>query len=309
MKRLMPSSLISFLQTTPNCQKADLFSIFLPTGQNIFATEGQWDITLTPGTPGWNGPQITFYASKYGKWTRGSITSEATFAMHSNTMTLTCAPQVGVTFPGLDLGILSAIRNGLFDAAIVTVYTAYMPSAGYGDVSNGIETKWYGTITKVAAIDRVHGEFECADPFYLLNLKVPTRLIQTSCPWSFADNNCDVPGGAAAFTYNFTAKTGSTQLSLIPVTPFGGAAAADGFFTQGVVKCLTGANAGLSQSVKAYTGGTLTLPVRWLLPVVPGDTFSVIAGCDKTLSTCIRKFNNALHYGGMPFVPVPDTAL
>lgn len=398
MKRLLPSGLITFLQQNPNCLKADLFIITLPTGTVLYATDGQFDITLTTfvaspqsGTPGWAGATTTFKATQYGRWKRGSITSEASFNCNSNAMSLTCVPQPGTSYPGLSVGILNAAYSGLFDGAQVDVLTAYMPLLNYGNVSHGVETKFTGTITKITNINRTMVEFECADPFYLLDMKVPTRLIQSNCPWGFCDSNCTL--SVATYTQNFTALAGSTSWQLYPVTPF---AQASGYFTQGVVKCLTGANAGLSQLVKlnstvgqftlsaaanasggntVYTGtvtggasnayagryfvvagfvshtsnngtflcvasdathltlvnsagvseshastandtGYLTVSSQWLLPITAGDTFSVIAGCDKTLTACKSRktavggsVDNSINFGGMPFVPVPAKAL
>jgi uncharacterized phage protein (TIGR02218 family) len=307
MKRLMPSGLIDFLAANPNCNRADLFSLALPNGQTLTATSGQFDITLPSGTNGWSGSTTTFHATKYGRWERGSITSEASFSLNSNTMTLTCFPQQTTTYPGTSIGLLAAALNNLFDAASVSVFTAYMPLGSYGDVSNGVETKFVGTITKINDIQRTKVEFDCADPFYLLNLKVPTRVFQSNCPWSFGDSNCDPSGGIAAFTQSFTAKSGSTQWTLTPVSAF---SQGTGYFSQGVVKCLTGANAGLSQTVKLHdSSGNLQLMVPFLLAPSAGDTFSVVAGCDKSLSTCQTKFNNASHFGGQPFVPAPSNAL
>ena len=315
----MPSSLIQFLQTNPNCERADLFAIGLPTGQTMFVTSGQLDITVPFGTPGWSGNQdpslgfqtTLFSAMTYGRWTRGAITSEASFELNSNTMALTCITTAGQTYPDLSIGLLYAALNGLFDAAQVTVWTAYMPQGGYGNVSVGLETKFTGTITKLTDIGRTSVSFDCADPFYLLgpSTKVPTRLIQSVCPWSFGDANCDVAGGLAAYTHAFTAKTGSNQWVLLPVTNFTGVAAAAGYFAQGVATCLTGANKGLSQSVQISAAGALTMMGPWFLPVAAGDTFTVIAGCDKSLPTCISKFNNEIHNGSAPFAPVPTTAL
>lgn len=326
----MPSSLVSYLQTTSakNILKADCFLIALPNGQTIGITEGQWDITLTQfvaspvsGTPGWTGPTTTFYATKYGVWSRGAITSEASFDMSANTMALTCVPQPNTAYPGLTIGILNAALNGLFDGASVSVYTAYMPIGSYGNVSNGIETKWFGTITSIKDINRTHVEFECADPMYLLggsSSKIPKRTFKSDCPWSFADGNCAGPGaavtGPAPYTVAFTAKTGSTQWVLTPTSAF---TQATGYFTQGVVTCTSGANNGLAQTVKLHdASGNLELMQPWLMPAAPGDTFSVIKGCDKTMSTCAAtktaagaSTNNILMFGGTPFVPVPSTAL
>ncbi len=301
----MPFSLISWLQSNPNCVRADLFTIGLPNGRAIYATSGQFDITVPAGTAGWTGATTTFSANLYGVWERGAITSEAGFDLTAQTMTLSCIPQQSTPYPGLSIGLLSAALNSLFDAAEVTVQTVYMPIGDYGNVSAGIETKFVGQITTIENISRNKVEFQCADYLYLLNLKVPSRLIQSNCPWSFADANCSL--SAASYSSSFTATTGTTKWALTPSTAFTQAA---GYFTQGVVTCLAGANAGLSQTVKLHDStGTLQLMYPWLLNPAAGDTFSVIAGCDKSASTCSQKFDNLLHFGGQPFVPVPSSAV
>lgn len=299
MKRV-PTSLTTFWQQNPNCTRADLFAITLPTGTTIYVTDGELDITVPSGTGGWSGGTTTFFAVKYGVWTRGTITSEAGFSLASNTMTLKCVAQQGTSYPGINVGILNAAMNNLFDAATVTVYTAYMPLTGYGNVSAGLEKKFYGTFQKITDINRETATFEIADPLYALNLKVPMRVFQTDCPWSYGDSNCNPVGGIV--TETFTAGAGSTTWTLVPGTAFSHAA---GYYTQGVVKCLTGANAGLSQTVKLHDGsGNLELAKQWLLaPVVGTDTFIVTAGCDKTFTTCANKFANQAHFGGMPFIP------
>jgi uncharacterized phage protein (TIGR02218 family) len=315
MKRLLPESLIDFWQANPNCLKADLFVIALPNGQTIHATEGQWDLTIPSGTAGWLGSTTTFSATEYGRWSRGPVTSEASFNLSANSMSLTCVPNVGgsgTLYPGVSVGILQAAWNGLFDAATVTVYTAYMPFGSYGDVSNGIETKWVGFIEKITNIDRVMVEFECQDPLYLLNQKVPGRIIQSACPWSFCDANCTL--SAATYTVGFTASGSSTSSILVPSSAF---TQAVGYFSQGVVTCTAGNNKGLSQTVKLHdSSGHLELVMPFILPVLSGDTFSVIKGCDKSFAMCGATItpsgssvNNTLHFGGEIAVPQPIQAI
>ena len=233
-------------------------------------------------TGGWTGATTTFEASKYGRWSRGVITSEAAFDLKANTMDLVCVPQPTTSYPGLaSTGILAAVASGLFDAASITVYTAYFGAGQYGTIpAGGIETKFQGTITSVKSLNRVKVEFECGDPLYLANQKVPNRTFQPSCPWSFCDSNCTL--SAASYTVAFTAKSGSTQFVLTPVT----LSQAAGYFTEGVVTCTAGDNVGLSQTVKLHASGEPYLMNPWLLPVNAGDTFSVIAGCDKTMTSC-----------------------
>lgn len=310
MKRKMPASLITFLQNNRTCFKADLFCITLPTGQLLCATDGQWDITVPAGAAGWDGGQTTFKAVQYGVWKRGPITSEASAKVNAGTMSLTCVPQQGTQYPGLPVGLLNAALNHLFDGATVWVYTAYMPMSAYGDVSAGIETKWQGTITRAPRYSRNLVEFECADPLYQLNMKVPSRLLQSNCPWSFGDSNCGL--NVNSYAVNCSAEPGSTQTQINS----GYLVQPDGYFTQGVVTCLTGNNAGLSQTVKKHAGGKLYLMVPWLLPISVGDALTVIKGCDKTLPTCRATkradgtaTDNTARFGGTPFIPVPSASI
>lgn len=311
MKRVMPSSLITFLQSQAGrgCFRAHLYAITLPTGAVIYATDGQLHITVPSGTPGWAGSTQTFKAATYGVWKRGPITSEASFSPNAGTMSLTLNVQPSTVYPNTTVGMLQAAIKGFFDGATVAVYTAYM--SAYGDVSLGIETKFIGTITKVTRVDRVSVEFECADPLYLLNMKVPAQPFKAGCPWSFADSNCTLT--ASDYTVAFTAHSGSTQLVLTPVSAF---SQADGYFTQGVVTCTAGANAGFSQSVKSHVSGALTLMAPFILPVTAGDTFSVIRGCARTQTACAgtlkangTPINNLSNYGGTDYVPVPTSAI
>ena len=43
-------------------------------------------------------------------------------------------------------------------------------------------------------------------------------------------------------------------------------------------------------------------------PPLPGDAFSVTAGCDKSFSTCRTKFANHLNFRGFPHLPGADFA-
>lgn len=315
MKTLMPSTLVSFLQTTSakNILKADLFAIKLPTNTTFYATEGQFPITIPSGTAGWSGSTTTFHAKEYGRWSRGPITSEASFGLESNSMSLTCVPQPSTTYPGLTIGILNAALNGLFKAATVNVYTVYMPRGGYGNVSYGVETKWFGTIEKMNLLKRNKVTFDCADPLFALDLKIPTRLFKASCYKDFAGADGECGLNAADYTVAFTAASGSTQTLLTPSSAFTQAA---GYFTQGVVICTAGANVGLSQTVKLHASGNLTLMNAFILPVTAGDTFSVIAGCDKSQTACATRkkangtaVNNLANYPGTDYVPPPSNAI
>lgn len=313
MKRLIyPStaSAVAWWAANPTAFKADCFSIALPTGQILYATEGQWDLTVPAAlTP--SGTAMTFAARQYGLWSRGKITSEAGFKLGANTMALSVAPLATATYPGLSITIQNAAFNHLFDGAQVWVWTAYMPFGQYGTVEV-FETKFQGRIIRSPKIGRLVCQFDVADPLFLLNMKVPSTLFQSNCPWGFCDANCGLT--ASNYTLNFTAAT-VTQTTLTATSAL---SQPNGYFAQGVITCLTGQNSGLSQTVKTYTGGVLTTMVPWLLPVAPGDTFSVIKGCAKTPTACASTaYTNGtlepteweLRFRGTPYVPPPTNAL
>ena len=94
-----------------------------------------------------------------------------------------------------------------------------------------------------------------------------------------------------------------------------------GYFDQGVIAFLSGANAGVSRTVSQYlldtSTGNMTVTVVPPLSDIPagGDLFQIFPGCDKSWVTCggggdptrngTGKFNNAANFGGFPFIPDP----
>jgi hypothetical protein len=53
--------------------------------------------------------------------------------------------------------------------------------------------------------------------------------------------------------------------------------------------------------------GVFLLAEPLVFAPAPGDQFVVYPGCDKLQRTCQFKFNNILQFGGMPYVPQPET--
>jgi hypothetical protein len=104
---------------------------------------------------------------------------------------------------------------------------------------------------------------------------------------------------------NYTEPTtGAVQGSPPPLL------ATNGYFSQGVVAFTSGPNMGLSRVITLHlNGGVLNIiPPLPFTPLV-GDNISVSAGCDKRSSTCNLKFQNLIHFGGMPYIPDPSLAL
>jgi len=304
------AALLKVLQNNPQSIqfRPDLFVITFRNGQTIYVTDGQLDlvyngsITIPSNTPTViNFSNQRFYATKYGSWKRGKISSAATFDLASKDTDLTLVADDAVLFPGTSLPIMQALNYGLFDRANVLVLTAYMPS--YGDLSLGLEIKFQGQITKLENAGRSMARWKVNDGLYLLKLPWPPNLLQSPCRHVLYNPNCTL--NQASFTDNYTAASGSTQLTVnttVSLLHSGDAS----YYVQGVLTWLTGQNAGLTSTVKAQASASVTLMAAALFPVATGDTFSLSAGCDKTTGTCANRFGNLIHYGGEPLVPVPE---
>ena len=79
-----------------------------------------------------------------------------------------------------------------------------------------------------------------------------------------------------------------------------------GYFDDGIITITSGANAGISRRVKAYVPGQWTLQEEFPNALAGTETYSMVAGCDKTATTCRVKFSNLANFGGFPFVPGTD---
>lgn len=127
------------------------------------------------------------------------------------------------------------------------------------------------------------------------------RTYRATCGADLGDARCgvDVARFRTAGTVDRLAEPGTLAVSFAgPV--------ADGLFTGGRLTWTGGANLGLSGDVRTHLGALVEL---WEAPprgVAPGDAFTLVAGCDKRLSTCRGTFANALNFQGFPHMPGND---
>jgi hypothetical protein len=73
-------TLLNWLMSVKEYNRADLFTITLTNGQVIYATTAQVPVTFQGNV---------YYPSKNGTWQRGAVQSEASFTPKSNSMSLT----------------------------------------------------------------------------------------------------------------------------------------------------------------------------------------------------------------------------
>lgn len=82
-----------------------------------------------------------------------------------------------------------------------------------------------------------------------------------------------------------------------------------GFFAYGKVTFTSGQNAGFSMDVKAFAPGVVTLAMTLPYPLAVGDTYTIVAGCDRLFGTCKARFNNVVNFRGEPYIPGQDVML
>jgi len=90
------------------------------------------------------------------------------------------------------------------------------------------------------------------------------------------------------------------------VTPLG---ADSGWFDYGLFTVTSGPNSGTGRGrmeIKSYTPGQIVLQQPFFYPLLGTETYTAIAGCNKTAAVCKAKFDNLLNFGGFPFVPGQD---
>ena len=199
--------------------------------------------------------------------------------------------------------LLEAAWQGQFDGALLQLERAFMGAAGggYGDTSAGTVILFSGRISEIDC-SRTGVEMKCRSHLELLNIQMPRRLWQSSCTHVFGDAMCLFDRSGLAAT--FSAASGSTT------TVIQGAPTTTTPYAQGTIIAVTGCNAGYSRTISScVSGGTVTVKLAFLSPVAAGDQFQLLPGCDRTLATCTNVFNNAVHFGGFPYIPTPETAV
>ena len=198
------------------------------------------------------------------------------------------------------LPFLQAAWQGELDGALLQLERAFM--ATYGDTSPGTVVLFAGRISDIDCT-RTGIDVKCRSHLELLNIQMPRRLWQSSCTHTLGDAMCqfDRSNLQATFSAGLGSSEAQIATSVSPTPP--------NLYIQGTIIGVTGANAGSSRTVANMSGGWVYVRLAFLSPILPGDQFQLLPGCDRTLSTCTNLFNNVIHYGGFPYIPTPETAV
>ncbi|TYR34285.1 DUF2163 domain-containing protein [Mesorhizobium microcysteis] len=192
------------------------------------------------------------------------------------------------------------IAGGLFDGATVqTLLVNWQTPAQFASIRRAV----------IGKIVRTDGRFVAELESVAASLDRPNgRYLRRTCDARLGDARCGVNMSAGALNGR-GAVVQQTAPATIRVSGLGGFAA--GWFSFGEISWTGGALQGRSAIVVdhriASEGVLIALPADEAMPG-PGDTFSIVAGCDKQFATCKAKFSNPVNFRGFPHLPGNDAA-
>jgi uncharacterized phage protein (TIGR02218 family) len=210
----------------------------------------------------------------------------------------------GLSAPSSDVaGALSAdaitekdIAAGKYDGARVELYLVNWQQPGQHARLKVLE---------IGEITRSDGHFR-AELRGLAHKLSQTRgrIYSSRCDAAFGDQRCGKNTHAYASTGTVLSAPDTSRAIVAGLDAFAG-----GYFRYGLLTFTSGANDGLAADIESHvrSDGAVTL-IFWL-PLQqkpsPGDTFSIVAGCDKSFETCKAKFDNTANFRGFPFHVLP----
>ncbi len=193
---------------------------------------------------------------------------------------------------------LIALHHGVFDGCAVQRERAFLTS--WGSTPIGSVVLFKGRMTSVDQVGRTSAQVTVASDLTLLDIDMPRNLFQLTCVHTLYDSGCTLVKNA--YGTSGIVGSGATALTI----PWSGAAAVQ---VQGTILFTSGANAGVSATIKSVVAGTsLTMGYPLYAAPAAGDTFTAYQGCDHRLTTCQTQFANQANFRGFPFTPPPTVA-
>jgi uncharacterized phage protein (TIGR02218 family) len=199
----------------------------------------------------------------------------------------------------LDVSTEQEIAAGIWDNATVTNFE-YIWSDPPTALDDNVLIKRYGT---VGELKRQKGLLLAEVRGLAQRLAVRTgRQYSPGCPWRLGSVECTLD--LTPYTHTGTI----TSVGSDPTREFSdsGSGQADDYYAEGWVTMTSGANAGITREVRAWSGGQFSLYFPFFFPVQAGDTYTAVRGDDHTWDTCQTIYNNGLNFGGFKDLPGID---
>lgn len=199
-----------------------------------------------------------------------------------------------------------ALKDGVFDRAYVSLDRLYSPIPWQYNMPNistdyVLKSRFFGRMDVQEV--RINGaSIQVKSPTDMLTRELPRNLIKPSCQNHFGDFMCQM--SPEQWRTDVVAQAGSTRTNIVI-----GGNYSNGLFDNGMIYCISGANAGQHSSIKYYSNNTVVVYKPFYEDVSAGDRFYILRGCDKTMRTCRDVFGNIEHFRGFPFLPCKNVLL
>jgi hypothetical protein len=314
--RPAPAALVNWLPTSRQLTAFDLWTFQLAGGEQFRFSGASFALTV-PGTC-WAANSGSLNYSPTATWTfalgpvfqRGQV--KCKIGVEPQPLDVT----IGATISDL-IGTLTwqqAIYGRLFDGCTVELDRFFPGPGGPTDTSIGCLVWFYGYMGRIAW-GRTGIHMTVNSPLgALANTQMPRRIYGANCTHVFGAPMCgynrtagtNALGTATGIgAQTVIAQAGSTQIAIATgFTPNPSTA-----YDEGTIIGTSGANSGFTRTIQYLAGGTANLTAPFLYPVAAGDGFTMLPGCDHTLATCNGTFQNIGRFGGMPYIPVPESVI
>lgn len=256
--------------------KADIISVFFPSGTQYFTTHSA---NITIGATTW----LLSHPGAPGL-TQGLGSEIGSFELELGA--------AGQSVAGL--GFQAAALSGLFNGVRVLVQRARTRTNFTGYVAGDLETVFDGTCTKAVPRRDTVVVLTVQSPTSLGNTRASPRRVGAECPFSLGDASCGVTLGSFRNVRTVAAGSTASVVNLSSSAPM----AAIG----SVIAITSGAWAGQSRVIRGVSGVACTLDVPF--PGIEiGVGCTITAACDKRITTCASVFSNATRCGACPNAP------
>ncbi len=182
------------------------------------------------------------------------------------------------------------LRAGRFDHAEVSAFLV-----NYEDLTQGRLMLRFGYLGEIKHSNgrfegKVHGLGKKLD-------KVQGDLYSKICRAKFGDSKCGFDTSSVTFTGVVSAVESNKEFTDST------RAEDSGHFDNGVIKFISGANAGQSIEIKKSFAERVTLMMALPYDIAVGDSYEITQGCDRVFSTCVERYNNAINFRAEPHIP------
>jgi len=190
---------------------------------------------------------------------------------------------ITLTFPRTDTFAIQFVRDTVDAVTTVTLYRGH-PSDGE------FVTFWKGRVSAgKAGGQRI--EVECESIFTSLRRAGLRARYQRNCRHALYQRGCNLNRASFAVAGTVSAISGNT------VTVSAASAQPNGYYLGGMIM-----HNGVLRMIVNHVGSVLTL-FRPLPGLAVSNAVTIYPGCDRSLATCISKFDNRANFGGFPWLP------